>query len=66
VSVSGEGRGFVLMPSHQPFAPWGFNYEHDDAGRLLEDYREREWARVEEDFHEMKGFRADAARFREP
>jgi len=22
---------------------WGFNYDRDDAGRLLEDYWEKEW-----------------------
>ena len=30
--------------------PWGFNYDHDEAGRLIEDYWDAEWAKVEEDF----------------
>ncbi len=62
VGVARDGRGFVLRPSGQPFVPWGFNYDRDDAGRLLEDYWEREWPRVEEDFREMKALGANVVR----
>ncbi|MCX8091650.1 MAG: glycoside hydrolase family 5 protein [Verrucomicrobiae bacterium] len=62
VGVSPDGRGFVLLPSHQPFVPWGFNYDRDDAGRLLEDYWERDWPRVASDFREMKALGANVVR----
>ncbi|MBM4195374.1 MAG: hypothetical protein FJ202_13505 [Gemmatimonadetes bacterium] len=62
VVVSADGRGFALADSGRPFVPWGFNYDHDDAGRLIEDYWEREWPRVEEDFREMKELGANVVR----
>ena len=62
VRVSADGKGFVLAPSGRPFVPWGFNYDHDDAGRLLEDYWDAEWPKVESDFREMKALGANVAR----
>src|SRR5262245_46010014 len=62
VRVSADGRGFVLEKAKRPFVPWGFNYDHDDAGRLIEDYWESEWARVEEDFRAMKRLGANVVR----
>ena len=40
IAVSKDKKGFVLDPSGRPFLPWGFNYDHDDKGRLIEDYWE--------------------------
>lgn len=37
IRVSGDGRAFVTDTGSR-FTPWGFNYDHDEAGRLLEDY----------------------------
>jgi hypothetical protein len=54
VRVSKDQIHFVLEPSGRMFTPWGFNYDHDEAGRLLEDYWTTEWKKVEEDFGEMK------------
>ena len=62
VRVSDDGRGFVLADSGAPFVPWGFNYDHDEDGRLLEDYWAGEWPRVEEDFREMKQLGANVVR----
>jgi hypothetical protein len=62
VRVSEDGRGFVLAPSGRPFVPWGLNYDHDEAGRLLEDYWEAEWPKVEEDFAEMRDLGANVVR----
>lgn len=62
VRVSPDGAGFELVPSGHPFIPWGFNYDHDEKGRLLEDYWEREWGRVEEDFREMRELGANVVR----
>lgn len=53
---------FVKQKSKQRFVPWGFNYDHDPNGRLLEDYWDREWDRVVEDFGEMKSLGANVAR----
>jgi hypothetical protein len=57
-----DGRGFRLAESGRPWTPWGFNYDHDDAGRLLEDYWEAEWGRVVEDFREMRALGATVVR----
>ncbi|MBL8792500.1 MAG: cellulase family glycosylhydrolase [Planctomycetia bacterium] len=62
VAVSKDGKSFVLEPGGQKFVPWGFNYDHDDRGRLLEDYWDAEWATVEEDFQEMRQLGANLVR----
>jgi hypothetical protein len=60
--VAPDGNGFRLAASGRPFVPWGFNYDHDEAMRLIEDYWEAEWAKVEEDFRQMKEMGATAVR----
>jgi hypothetical protein len=62
VLVHTGGKGFVLEKSGDPFVPWGFNYDHDERGRLLEDYWDSEWPKVEEDFREMKRLGANVVR----
>jgi hypothetical protein len=62
VQVSKDHRGFVLDPSSRPFVPFGFNYDHDDQGRLLEDYWETEWPKVEAHFAQMKKLGANVVR----
>lgn len=62
VRLSKDGQGFALEGQISPFVPWGFNYDHDEQGRLLEDYWEAEWAKVEEDFQEMKELGANVVR----
>jgi hypothetical protein len=62
VRVSDDKRGFIFEPSGRPFVPWGFNYDHDEKGRLLEEYWEDEWGKVEEDFQEMKELGANLVR----
>ena len=62
IRVSQDRRSFVLERSGRTFVPWGFNYDHDEPGRLLEDYWEAEWAKVEEDFGEMKQLGANVVR----
>lgn len=42
IAVAKDGKGFVFAKSGRPFVPWGFNYDHDEPGRLIEDYWERE------------------------
>lgn len=62
IRVSPDGRRFVLADSGTPFRPWGFNYDHDRANRLLETYWTQEWHTVEEDFAEMKQLGANTVR----
>jgi aryl-phospho-beta-D-glucosidase BglC (GH1 family) len=62
VEVAKDKSGFVLRPSDKPFVPWGFNYDHDEKGRLLEDYWETEWPKIEADFAQMKTLGANVVR----
>jgi hypothetical protein len=62
ICVSKSGTSFVTTNSGRPFVPWGFNYDRDDSGRLLEDYWDKEWPKVEADFHEMKRMKANVVR----
>jgi hypothetical protein len=62
VQVAQDNRSFILRPPDHPFVPWGFNYDHDQNGRLLEDYWEKEWPKVEADFQEMKHLGANVVR----
>jgi Cellulase (glycosyl hydrolase family 5) len=62
VRVSRDGKGFVLEPSGKKFLPWGFNYDHDARGRLIEDYWHDEWDAVGRHFGEMKQLGANVVR----
>src|SRR6516225_3704396 len=62
VQVSKDKQGFVLDASGHPFVPWGFNYDHDDQGRLLEDYWDDEWPLIEGHFTQMKKLGANVVR----
>jgi hypothetical protein len=60
VRVAKDGKGFVLAGSGRALVPWGFNYS--TSKRLIEDYWEAEWPRVERDFAEMKRMGATVVR----
>jgi hypothetical protein len=62
IRPSKDGRGFICHESGAGFVAWGFNYDHDAADRLLEDYWEEEWGTVVEDFQEMKTLGANVVR----
>jgi hypothetical protein len=62
IRVAADQRSFVLEKSGQRFTPWGVNYDHDEGGRLIEDYWDKEWAKVEEDFREIKELGANVVR----
>ncbi len=62
VAVSTDKKGFVLEPSRRPFIPWGFNYDHDTDGRLIEDYWDERWPTVEAHFGQMKKLGANSVR----
>lgn len=56
------GSDFVRATSGERFLAWGVNYDHDGAGRLLEEYWVDEWPKVEEDFREIKALGANVVR----
>ncbi len=62
VQVAPSGTTFELAESGRPFRPWGFNYDHEGDGRLLEDYWDEQWDRVQSAFHEMKRLGANTVR----
>jgi hypothetical protein len=62
IRVSADGRDFVYAESGKRFFAWGFNYDHDDSGRLIENYWHQEWSTVVEDFKEIKALGANVVR----
>lgn len=62
IRVSPDGHRFVHSGSGAEFRPWGFNYDHDAANRLLETYWQKEWSAVVGDFEEMKQLGANTVR----
>ncbi len=53
---------FVKATSGKRIVMWGVNYDHDDAGRLLEDYWKDEWDTVVADLREIKALGANVVR----
>src|SRR5262249_4490024 len=62
IRPSDDKTHFVREGTNERVVIWGFNYDHDTAGRLLEDYWGEEWAKVGEDFREMKALGANVVR----
>ncbi len=62
IEVSADRTGFQSQPSGQRFVPWGFNYDHDEQRRLLEDYWDSEWPKISADFREMHELGANVVR----
>jgi hypothetical protein len=62
IRTSADKMHFVYDGTDNPIVPWGFNYDHDEAGRLLEDYWADDRAKVANDFHEMKNLGANVVR----
>ena len=62
IAVSKDKKGFSLEPSGKKFTPWGFNYDHDADGRLIEDYWDHEWPTVEAHFGQMEKLGANVVR----
>ncbi|AKJ65700.1 cellulase family glycosylhydrolase [Kiritimatiella glycovorans] len=62
IEVAKDGHGFVYAQSRTPFVVWGVNYDHNESGRLLEDYWDDAWPVVREDFREMKALGANVVR----
>ena len=62
IRPSADGSHFIFEGTARRVVLWGFNYDRDDSGRLLEDYWADEWATVAEDFREMKALGANVVR----
>lgn len=62
IRPSKDRTHFVGTTSGKRFVVWGVNYDHDGEGRLLEDYWDREWATVVEDFKEIRALGANLVR----
>jgi hypothetical protein len=62
IAIGKDGKHFVFSGTEEQFKPWGLNYDHDRSNRLLEDYWEKEWETVEQDFQEMKALGANCVR----
>ena len=62
IVVSSDKRGFETEMGVKRFIPWGFNYDHDEAGRLIEDYWHDQWSSVVEDFQEIRDLGANVVR----
>jgi len=62
IRPSADGSHFVRHDSAERFVAWGFNYDHDLPGRLIEDYWRVEWDRVVEDFGEIRDLGANVVR----
>ncbi|MFN0052183.1 MAG: cellulase family glycosylhydrolase [Planctomycetales bacterium] len=62
IRLTPDRRGFEYEISGKPFTPIGFNYDHDEEGRLIEDYWDKEWEKIEQDFAEMRALGANVVR----
>jgi len=60
VQVAKEGPGFALTSSGRSFTPWGLNY--GNAGRLIEDFWDSDWATLARDFQDLKALGANVVR----
>jgi hypothetical protein len=62
IRTSADKKHFVYGRTDDRFVPWGFNYDRDEGGRLLEDYWAGDWAKVARDFREMRRLGANVVR----
>jgi hypothetical protein len=61
IRISEDGGYFVMKDSGTRFTPWGFNYL-GESERLIEEYWEKDWEGIAEDFREMKQLGANVVR----
>lgn len=61
IKLSDDGARFVDA-SGKSFRVWGVNYDHDEEGKLIEDYWTSDWPRVVEDMQEIKELGANVVR----
>ena len=62
IRVSDDKTHFVEEATGRRIVMWGVNYDHDERGRLIEDYWHPEWAQVAADFAEIKALGSNVVR----
>lgn len=62
IRVSDDKTHFVEVTTGRRIVMWGVNYDHDERGRLIEDYWHPEWAKVAADFAEIKALGCNVVR----
>ncbi|WP_442505497.1 cellulase family glycosylhydrolase [Novipirellula sp. SH528] len=62
IRVSENGEHFVRGDSDERFVVWGVNYDHNQAGELLDEYWIERWDEVVDDFTEIKQLGANCVR----
>jgi Cellulase (glycosyl hydrolase family 5) len=62
IRTSADKTHFVCDGTDRRFVPWGFNYDRDEAFRLIEDYWANDWGKITNDFREMKILGANVVR----
>jgi hypothetical protein len=60
IVVAPDGKHFTTSPSLHRFVPWGMNY--GNAGRLMEDFWDKDWATLAGDFRKLKEMGANVVR----
>jgi hypothetical protein len=60
IVVTPDGTGFETAKSRQRFVPWGANY--GNAGRLLEDFWDKDWDVLASDFRKLHEMGANVVR----
>jgi hypothetical protein len=62
IEIASDSHSFTFADSGRRFVPWGFNYDHVSDGRLIEDYWDGEWSKIEKDFADMHKLGANVVR----
>jgi len=60
IQVAPDGKGFITAQSQHRFVPWGMNY--GNAGRLMEDFWDKDWGTLAGDFRKLKEMGANVVR----
>lgn len=60
IKVAPDGKGFITAQSQRRFVPWGMNY--GNAGRLMEDFWDKDWETLAVDFRKLKEMGANVVR----
>src|SRR5688572_23944713 len=61
IGIAADGSRFIFGGTGETFVPWGFNYL-GRFGELVEESWADDWARLEQDFHEMHKLGANVVR----
>lgn len=62
IKVSDDKTHFTGAVTGRRMLIWGMNYDHDERGRLIEDYWHSEWPKVAADFAEIRALGGNVIR----